>query len=207
MSARDDLLAEARATARDTVIRGLNPSWRAVLTDSESLDGVALVCTAEGADDKHTVLDLGSGPQRDEHGVYDCCPWPQFETYSSTLATYLVALLNADQEKDTATAATSTPLIVYRAGYERELIPLGWYTTPEAAREHCEDDCRTALAAEYPTGTTFTFSWLGDDGEEPDPWELAASAVVDGQPAEYEPTGYVVTPIEVATAYDPDADQ
>lgn len=198
MSARNDqYLAEARAAWK--AVRDVNRTWRAVFTDSESLDGVALVCTAEGTDDRHTVLDLGSGPQRDEQGVYDCCPWPQFETHSTALAAYLVALLNTDHEKDTAAAATSTPVTVYRAGYDGESIPLGWYTTPEAARAHCE----ASLSTNYPVHVTLVFDWIGDESEPLDPWELVAE--ING--GDEEPTGYVVTPIQVASAYDPDAEQ
>ncbi|MEV5911107.1 hypothetical protein AB0M00_19665 [Streptomyces chartreusis] len=77
------------------------PMWRVIYTDSESATGVALVCTAEGADDEHRVIvtdDGSGGPMRDDEGVYDCCPWPQFETESQDVAAYLVELLNADTE-------------------------------------------------------------------------------------------------------------
>ncbi|MFE5853579.1 hypothetical protein ACFQ61_10245 [Streptomyces sp. NPDC056500] len=101
MSALDDARAAWAAQLRmdPSVVDGPLPAWRAVFTDSESLTGVALVCTAEGIDDEHSVLDLGSGPERDEQGVYGCCPWPQFEAGSEVFAAYLVELLNADQEQ------------------------------------------------------------------------------------------------------------
>jgi hypothetical protein len=70
--------------------------WRVTLTDSESLTGVAPVCTQPGSDALHEIPDYPGGPKRDEDGVYDCCPWPQFDTYSEATAAYLVALLNAD---------------------------------------------------------------------------------------------------------------
>lgn len=97
-------LAEARVAAADMFeaeVGERRPMWRVIYTDSESPTGVALVCTAEGADDEHRVIvtDDGSGePMRDDQGVYDCCPGTQFETYSTVLAAYLVELLNADSE-------------------------------------------------------------------------------------------------------------
>jgi hypothetical protein len=68
--------------------------WRCVFTDSENLDGVALVCTAEGIDDQHAVIEHNG--ERDEAGTYDCCHWLVLECHSTPLAAYLVALLNAD---------------------------------------------------------------------------------------------------------------
>lgn len=76
-----------------------HPKWRLILTDSESLTGLAPVCTAERSDAFHEIPDYPGGPKRDEDGVYDCCPWPQVETYSEAVAAYLVALLNADVEQ------------------------------------------------------------------------------------------------------------
>jgi hypothetical protein len=85
------------AALRQAALHDLPPGtrWRVIFTDSESLTGVAPVCTAEQRD-LHTIPDYPGGPIRDEDGVYDCCPWPQFETYSTAMAAYLVALLNAD---------------------------------------------------------------------------------------------------------------
>lgn len=98
----NDALAKAREAARAMFEQNIGerrPMWRVIYTDSESPTGVALVCTAEGADDDHHVIvDAPDAPARDEQGVYDCCPDTQFETYSTTLAAYLVELLNADAE-------------------------------------------------------------------------------------------------------------
>ncbi|GGJ81676.1 hypothetical protein GCM10011583_11440 [Streptomyces camponoticapitis] len=106
----------------------------------------------------------------------------------------------AGVENDTR-EGESTPLIVYRAVYEPpgQPIPLGWYTTTEAARAHCE----TALRFDNPAHVTLDLDWIGDESEPLDPWELVAA--VDG--SDEQPTGYVVTPIEVASTYDPDADE
>lgn len=100
-------LAKARAAARADQPA---PTWRLIITDSESPTGLAPVCTGERSDALHMIDDYPGGPQRDEDGVYDCCPWPQIETYSTVWAAYLVELLNADtEEKPTAEAPTATP--------------------------------------------------------------------------------------------------
>lgn len=104
-SAANDALARARAAARELLLDEAGeqrPIWRVIYTDSESATGVAPVCTASGDDDEHKLVALGRGPFRDEEGVYDCCPTPQFETYSTILAPYLVELLNADAEDGAA---------------------------------------------------------------------------------------------------------
>lgn len=107
-----DDLTKARTTvlaalARDGV--ATPPRWRTVITDSESPTGVAPVCTGEQSDALHVIHDYPGGPIRDEDGVYDCCPWPQFDTYSADTAAYLVALLNADAEGQAATASEAPP--------------------------------------------------------------------------------------------------
>lgn len=106
------------------------------------------------------------------------------------------------EDGDTPAQAPVTPLIVYRASHQvrGEAIPLGWYTTSEAAREHCV----AMLSDKYPVHVTVVFDWIGDESEPLDPWELVAA--IDGG-HRWRPTGYVVTPVEVAAAYDPDAEQ
>lgn len=94
-------LARARAAALADLARneGVTPSrWRVIITDSESPTGLAPVCSGDNSDALHMIHDFPGGPKRDEDGVYDCCPWPQIETYSEAWATYLVELLNADAE-------------------------------------------------------------------------------------------------------------
>lgn len=77
-------------------------------------------------------------------------------------------------------------------------LQLGLYTSAAEARAHCEDD----LQLEHDDGTKLAIDWIGDTSEG-DPIELVAS---DGDSPE-RPTGYVVIPLDVATAYDPDADR
>lgn len=90
----EQVLSALRAAALNLREGEPFPQWRVIATDSESPTGVALVCTADT--EWHTIYDHPDGPVRDEGGVYDCCPWPQFDTYSPAMAAYLVALLNAD---------------------------------------------------------------------------------------------------------------
>jgi hypothetical protein len=97
-----DRLAEVRAGAAEILKQDTGvdyPRWRLIATDSESLSGLAPVCSGERSDALHQIPDYPGGPIRDEEGVYDCCPWPQIETYSTAVAAYLVELLNADAER------------------------------------------------------------------------------------------------------------
>jgi hypothetical protein len=96
-----ELEAQAAQVAplREAALHDLPPGtqWRVITTDSESLTGLAPVCTADRR--FHEIPDYPGGPKYDDEGVYDCCPWPQIETYSVDVAAYLVALLNADAAK------------------------------------------------------------------------------------------------------------
>ncbi|MFJ6566276.1 hypothetical protein ACIQNU_02560 [Streptomyces sp. NPDC091292] len=92
---------------------------------------------------------------------------------------------------------------VYRAEHPDSGIVLGTYSTRDAAVEHCE-----ALATRE--GATGLVSWVPDDGDALSPEELTYFDVEccdgDDVPVQ-ECTGYVVTPLEVAAAYDPDGDE
>lgn len=94
-------------------------------------------------------------------------------------------------------APTTAELTVYRASHES--IVMGLYTTREAARAHCEADER----ATHRGGTVgLTFAWVPDDSDPHSPEELCVFAGLDDE----DTTGYVVTPLAVATEYDPEAD-
>ncbi|MFE2712316.1 hypothetical protein ACFXKI_10065 [Streptomyces mirabilis] len=198
----NELLAQARAEVAPLIAHdtGDRPRWRVIHTDSESPSGVALTCTGENSDALHMIDDYPGGPIRDEEGVYDCCPWPQFETYSPVLAAYLVALLNADSEEKTtpATGTAVTPeLTVYRAEHPDSGITLGHYGTAVAARAHCEETERRS----WSTGTTLAFDWIEDDED-----RVAELVVVAGQNEE-STTGYLVTALEIPSEYDAEADE
>ncbi|MFI2911155.1 hypothetical protein ACG2OD_23350 [Streptomyces sp. PDY-4] len=84
------------------------------------------------------------------------------------------------------------PLTVYRASHDS--IQMGLYLTAAAARAHCEAEERRANSSEA------TFDWIED--EEDGVAELVAETVL-GE----ESTGYVVTALEVASAYNEEADE
>jgi hypothetical protein len=90
-----------------------------------------------------------------------------------------------------AADTTGPEVTVYRAEYD--VIPFGLYTTPEAARAHCE----AHLRREQPTAA---LDWIVDD--EDGVAELVTT--VDGSS---DATGYVVIALEVASAYDEEADE
>lgn len=94
---------------------------------------------------------------------------------------------------------TADELTVYRAGFAGHDIPLGLYTNQAAARAHCE----AQLSIEYPPNVAILHDWIGDDSGPLEPWQLVVE--VDGAPQQ--PTGYMVTPLTVASAYDEDGEE
>ena len=82
-------------------------------------------------------------------------------------------------------------VIINRASWDT--VPLGWYTTPTEARKHCKAHARRDLP-------TASFDWIED--EEDGVAELVAT--VHGVES---PTGYTVTALEIASKYDPEADE
>ncbi|MFI7014422.1 hypothetical protein [Streptomyces sp. NPDC050164] len=94
------------------------------------------------------------------------------------------ALRDGDQDKAPA-------LVIYRASWDT--MRLGRYTTDAEARKHCEDHARRDLPSAV-------FDWIED--EEDGVAELVAT--VDGDEG---PTGYTVTALEIASKYDPEADE
>lgn len=87
-------------------------------------------------------------------------------------------------------------LVIYRASHEYESIVHGHYGNLDAAREHCEDFIRREEPA-----ALLAFRWMSDDGE--GPWDLHL-VLADGTRV---PTGYSVTPLTVAAAFDEEADE
>lgn len=103
----------------------------------------------------------------------------------------LVAYRAEAGEKGSREADATPELTVYRASHES--IIFGHYTTSAAAREHCE----AYIHRELPS---VSLDWIED--EEDGVAELVA-AVGD----EEHPTGYIVTALTVASAYDEEADE
>lgn len=93
-------------------------------------------------------------------------------------------------------SAQPAELTVYRASHDS--IVMGLYTTATEARAHCVAEERRAWAKFSPP----VFDWIEDD--EDGVAELV-TVTEDGE-TETE-TGYVVTPLTVASAYDEDGDE
>jgi hypothetical protein len=99
------------------------------------------------------------------------------------------------------------PLMVYRASHDS--IVVGLYSTAAEARKHCE----ALVRREYDETSRVHLWWREDedtvdqseDGEQ-ELYEHVKSAAVPG-PGWTHRTGYVVTPLEVASAYDEEADE
>jgi hypothetical protein len=105
----------------------------------------------------------------------------------------------SDAEKATPTGeATPADLTIYRAAHPDAGITLGRYTTAAAAREHCEAEERRA----WSNCSRPLFNWIED--EEDGVAELV-TVTEDGETETV--TGYVVTPLTVASAYDEEADE
>ncbi|WP_274031448.1 hypothetical protein [Streptomyces sp. MMBL 11-1] len=111
----------------------------------------------------------------------------------------LASLAHVDDALGAATAQPAAAHTDYRA--EHESIHVGHYTTEAEARRHCE----ALISDEHPADRALLFTWAGlgdDDGDPDEPSELVVQ--VDGGPQQF--TGYVVVPIAVAAAHDPDAE-
>ena len=72
-------------------------AWRLIVTDSESLSGVAPI--GPDAETNHLIEDGDGAPRLevDAHGVYDCCPEPHIECWSQVDARHVLAALNTAQ--------------------------------------------------------------------------------------------------------------
>ncbi|WP_309049276.1 hypothetical protein [Streptomyces sp.] len=97
----------------------------------------------------------------------------------------------------------AAPTTVYRAEHPDSGITLGHYRSIDAAHQHCETLARRE-------GATGLVSWVPDDGDALSPEELTFFDVeyCDGDDVPVQTcTGYVVTPLEVASEYDEEADE
>ncbi len=94
---------------------------------------------------------------------------------------------------------TAPSLTVYRASHDS--IVMGLYTTREAAQTHCE----AKVQQEEPAGSILHLSWWADDIGPDAEYELHITPAETG--GLIRGTGYVVTALEFAAAYDPDGDE
>ncbi|MFP8959996.1 hypothetical protein ACLIYP_05400 [Streptomyces nanhaiensis] len=115
---------------------------------------------------------------------------------------------DAEAGKDTPSRGESTrdaELTVYRASHDS--IAMGLYTTRQAAREHCQTLMERASVATLEWRRDG--EWREDDDGEPGPDEAEELYEYGTHPetATWDPTGYVVTPLTVASAYNEEADE
>jgi hypothetical protein len=96
----------------------------------------------------------------------------------------------------------STPTTVYRASHDS--IVMGRYTTAAAAREHCEAEVRREWSSSV---TDLKLWWREDEDTVDQPEDGEAELIESWGPHGSRPTGYMVTPLELAAEYDPEADQ
>jgi hypothetical protein len=120
----------------------------------------------------------------------------------SALAKYRAAQTEGTGQagKDTCEGESTQPadLTVYRASHDA--IVMGLYTTREAAQHHCEASASSGFDAPYRSAV---FAW--HEAEENGVVELYAAFAPSSMPGT--PTGYVVTPLLVASEYDEEDDE
>lgn len=152
-----------------------------------STPGTVLVAVARALREQPTGAQLLEG--LDELGELSVCDGEPGE-----IASWVAALCHLVHLDDVPAA----PTVVYRV--EHGSIVAGLYTTAAAAQQHCE----VLVSREYPADVTVVFDWLAD---EEDSALAVAELVVQVDGGDEVTTGYTVTPLEVAAAYDPDADE
>lgn len=103
---------------------------------------------------------------------------------------------HAAHHRKAADLLLATEWTAYRA--EHDSIVMGLYTTASEARAHCVAEERLAWAKFSPP----VFDWIEDDED-----GVAELVTVDEDGGTETITGYVVTPLTVASEYDPDADE
>jgi hypothetical protein len=128
-------------------------------------------------------------------------PGPSAEA-SADKSTALFAPTQALREDEPVAPA----LTVYRASHD--VIVMGMYTTAAEARKHCE----MALRSEHAESTKVELWWREDEDTVDQPEDGEAELFAHVTPRAFDRgrtwnTGYVVTPIEVATAFDEEADE
>lgn len=188
-------------------------AWRLARTRALSTGGAADRYAARARELQIALQDslvavIGTQIERDAirtEALREAADW--LASVGETNAAYLLRTCDvptAEQgEKDTR-EGESTPqpaeLTIYRASHES--IVMGHYTTREAAREHCEALQRRELAEGAFLG------WVPDDGSDKAPEELSVFGPGhDDDGPDEDCTGYVVTPLEVASEYDEEADE
>jgi hypothetical protein len=136
MSDLPALREAARAYLASAYTKPVATQWRVILGDTERLTDVGPVC----ADPTHPGYpDIGI--ERDDTGLYDCCP-PAFEVWSDAVAAYLVALLNADADaagNDGDEEITCARLHCPARVWFRHAEASGWHPLPMGSW-YCPDE-------------------------------------------------------------------
>ncbi|MFE4697244.1 hypothetical protein ACFRIC_09140 [Streptomyces sp. NPDC056738] len=111
------------------------------------------------------------------------------------------------ENRDRLAKLESAHPVMFRAAHDS--IVMGYYTSAAEARKHCEAYVRR----EHAKTTELQLWWREDEDTLDQPEfgeaeliERTKSTIVPG-PGMTRPTGYMVTPIEVSSAFDPDADE
>lgn len=156
------------------------PSYDLATQAAEALESAQLLQSPETAAELHTAGMLAAADLIIVRPDLDYGP------------DFVALIREKVQEKRSRTTAGATPaLTIYRAQWDS--MPMGWYTSQAEARKHCEAHARRDLP-------TAVFDWIED--EEDGVAELVAE--VEGDEG---PTGYLVTAMEIASKYDPEADE
>lgn len=169
----------------------LEKDTTAEVAGAQFTPAVVLVALARALREQPTGRQLLDG--LDELGELSVCDGDPAE-----IASWVAALCHLVHLDGTAPVAAADPVVVYRAA--GNTIGVGLYTTAEAAQRHCE----ALVSREYPGDVAVTFDWLAD---EEDGALAVTELVVQIDGSDEVETGYTVTPLEVATAHDPDADE
>lgn len=151
---------------------------------------------------------VGQDELRAMFGIPLTAPWDETDGCDTAQrsAGKLARLLAPSQALREAESAEEQPLTIYRAAHGS--IVMGLYTTAAEARKHCE----TELRREYAESTKVSLWWREDEDTVDQPEDGEQELYVHATPAGMSPgrtwnSGYVVTPLEVASVYDPDGDE
>ncbi|MYR46749.1 hypothetical protein [Streptomyces sp. SID5910] len=123
--------------------------------------------------------------------------------YLETAIPAVLGLWESMRGGDRVTELEAARGTVYRAEHPDSGIILGHYSTIDAAHEHCVTLARRE-------GATGLISWVPEDSDPWSPEELTFFDVeyCDGDDVPTQNcTGYVVTPLEVPSEYDAEADE
>jgi hypothetical protein len=183
----------------------VGPEPRTLDQVEDELTGANLSLYEEQLDTARLRLALASA-QRGRRQQRDQVAALLEERHSTNESLTLAAEALRENRDRLAKLATAQP-VIFRAAHDS--IVMGYYTSAAEARKHCEAYVRREHAK-----TTEVQLWWHEGEDTVDQPEFGEaeliehvkSTVVPG-PGLNRPTGYVVTPIEVSSAFDPDADE